>query len=334
MSKILFIQTSFLGDVILSTALVEKWYQYYLQDSIDVLVRKGNEEVFEGNPKIRSVLIWNKKQNKYSGLGTLVKTIRNNKYDKVINLQRFASTGILTAFSGAKEKIGYDKNPLSLFYTRKHAHKISATEAMHETHRNQQLIRDYTDALPARPKIYFDGANENKIHSLIAKPYIVIAPASVWFTKQYPKEKWISFLSEIKNEMDVAFIGSKADQKLCAMIIAEAGLKNHKLKMKNLCGELSIRDSAALMSGAVMNYVNDSAPLHIASSVNAPVTAIFCSTVPEFGFGPLSDKRFIIQTLLNLSCRPCGLHGHKSCPQKHFRCAYTIEDAQLREVLN
>lgn len=74
-----------------------------------------------------------------------------------------------------------------------------------------------------------------------------------------------------------------------------------------------------------MNYVNDSAPMHLCSAVNAPVTAIYCSTIPEFGFGPLSDNSHILQTKEKLSCRPCGLHGFKSCPEKHFKCAWGIE---------
>ncbi|HPT10302.1 MAG TPA: glycosyltransferase family 9 protein, partial [Bacteroidales bacterium] len=68
----------------------------------------------------------------------------------------------------------------------------------------------------------------------------------------------------------------------------------------------------------------DSAPMHLASAVNAPVSVVFCSTVPEFGFGPLSDRSFLIQTEENLDCRPCGLHGYNACPKKHFRCATGI----------
>ena len=74
-----------------------------------------------------------------------------------------------------------------------------------------------------------------------------------------------------------------------------------------------------------MNYVNDSGPLHMASAVNAPVTAFFCSTIPKFGFGPLSENSTIIQTTEELSCRPCGLHGLKNCPKKHFKCGLGIE---------
>jgi heptosyltransferase-2 len=59
--------------------------------------------------------------------------------------------------------------------------------------------------------------------------------------------------------------------------------------------------------------------------MNAPVTAFFCSTIPDFGFGPLSDDATILQTKENLSCRPCGLHGHKECPEGHFKCGFGIE---------
>jgi heptosyltransferase-2 len=83
------------------------------------------------------------------------------------------------------------------------------------------------------------------------------------------------------------------------------------------------------MKEAVMNFTNDSAPLHLASAVNAPVTVIYCSTIPGFGFGPLSGDSTIIETREKLDCRPCGLHGLKACPEKHFRCATTIDTREL-----
>ena len=97
----------------------------------------------------------------------------------------------------------------------------------------------------------------------------------------------------------------------------------------NLAGKLSFLESAALMRDAAMNYVNDSAAQHIASSVNAKITAIFCSTIPDFGFGPLSDDSVIIEAQEKLDCKPCGLHGHKTCPKGHFKCALNIDTKEL-----
>jgi heptosyltransferase-2 len=60
--------------------------------------------------------------------------------------------------------------------------------------------------------------------------------------------------------------------------------------------------------------------MHLASAMNAPVTAFYCSTLPSFGFGPVSDDSKIAEIDFQLNCRPCGLHGHKACPQGHFKC--------------
>jgi heptosyltransferase-2 len=67
--------------------------------------------------------------------------------------------------------------------------------------------------------------------------------------------------------------------------------------------------------------------------MNAPVTAIYCSTLPAFGFGPLSDKHYLVETPEVLPCRPCGLHGKIACPEKHFRCATSITTRQLLDTL-
>src|SRR6476661_8749391 len=117
--KFLIIQTAFIGDVVLATALVENIHAAFPDASIDFLVRLGNESLLEAHPYIRRVLIWNKKEKKLPNLFKMLRVIRKEKYDKVINVQRYAATGFLNAFSGAKDKIGFDKNPLSFLFSRK-----------------------------------------------------------------------------------------------------------------------------------------------------------------------------------------------------------------------
>ena len=87
-------------------------------------------------------------------------------------------------------------------------------------------------------------------------------------------------------------MGGKEDETLCEQI-KETSTNN---KIEILAGKLNFLSSVALMKNAAMNYTNDSAPLHFASAVDAPVTAIFCSTIPAFGFYPLSSKSFIVET--------------------------------------
>ena len=332
MQKFLVIQTAFIGDVVLATALIEKLHAYYPEARIDFLVRKGNEGLLTGHPYLDEVLIWDKKQNKLKNLFQLTRHIRKQRYDILINVQRFAATGLLTVFSGAAMTIGFDKNPLSRFFTKRIPHIVSGPgmSSLHEIDRNQQLIAAFTDEHPARPRLYPTTVDQEKVASFKATPYITISPASVWFTKQYPKEKWAGLINKLPAHYTVYLLGAPSDKDLCHYIRTSV---TNKISVTDLSGQLSFLQSTALMKDAVMNYVNDSAPMHFASAVNAPVTAVYCSTIPSFGFGPLSDIKYIVEIKEPLDCRPCGLHGYKACPRGHFHCAWHITDEQLLATL-
>jgi len=341
--KFLIIQTAFIGDVVLATNIIEKLHENFPNAQIDFLLRKGNEGLLENHPFLHKVLIWNKKENKNKNLFKLINIIRKKKYDKVINVQRFFSTGLIIALSNAREKIGFDKNPLSFLFNVKVKHVVGTKDnPVHEVERNLSLIKHFTDRKPARLKLYPSQSDYDKVKAIVNSEwlmvndettnlkYICVAPSSVWFTKQYPKEKWTEFLKEVSTTIKIFFLGANSDKNLCDEIIA--AIPNHATK--NLCGELSFLQSAALMQYAIMNYTNDSAPMHIASAMNAPVTSVFCSTVTWFGYTPLSDKSFVVEKLELLYCRPCTLHGRKFCPEKHFKCALDINKNQLLATLN
>ena len=325
LKKILIIQTAFIGDVVLATPLIEKLSIFFPDAQIDFLLRKGNEQLLIGHPHIHEILIWDKKKNKQKNLFHLLKRIRKIRYDKIINLQRFFATGLLTAFSGAEETIGFDKNPMSFLFTKKITHRVGGDQAVHETERNLELIRDFTDGSVYKPKLYPTSTDFQTVDALNTGKMITVSPASVWFTKQFPASQWISFIKNIPAGVDIYLLGGPGDTALCETI-REACIG----KLVNvLAGKLSFLQSAALMSRAKMNYVNDSAPMHFASAMNAPVAVVYCSTVPEFGFGPLSDIRHVIEVEEKLYCRPCGLHGFAKCPEGHFRCAMDISTAQV-----
>jgi len=323
LNKILIIQTASIGDVILATPVVEKLHLFFPEAAIDLLVKKGNESLFDGHPFLHEVIVWDKSKKKIANLHALLHRIRKTKYDLVVNVQRFASTGLITAFSGAKMTIGFDKNPFSLFFTKRVRHLIGT--GIHEVERNLELIREITDDRMVGPQLYpqsdylspypspqGEGGKRGGVYT--------ISPASLWFTKQYPKEKWVELIGRMPADAKIFLLGSGSDIPLCEEIIREAGHPG----LISLAGKLSFLESAALMKRARMNFTNDSSPMHLASAVDAPVTVIYCSTIPGFGFGPLSSDSCIAEVDKPLYCRPCGLHGRKECPEKHFRCALDI----------
>lgn len=323
MVKFLIIQTAFIGDVILATPIVEKLHKFYPDAQIDFLLRKGNENLLKNHPYVSNILIWNKKENKNENLFKIIKLVRAKKYDHIVNLQRFASTGIITAFSGAKIKVGFHKNPFSFLFTRRIKHEIG--NGKHEIERNIELISEITDNSVFKPKLYPSDEDFQIVSQYKMQPYICLAPTSVWFTKQFPENKWIDLINKTESKYHIYLIGGSDDKIACENIISECNISN----ISNLCGKLTFLQTSALIANATMNFVNDSAPMHLASAMNAPTTAIFCSTIPDFGFGPLSDHSKIVETEEKLDCRPCGLHGYKKCPEDHFKCATTIKTTQL-----
>jgi heptosyltransferase-2 len=318
MQKILIIQTAFIGDVILATPLIGNLKTQFPDAKIDFLVKNGNQALLKNDQNLSEILVFDKKK-KVASLLELLKKIRANKYDLVINLHRFASSGILTFLSGAKQKLGFKKNPFSFAYTQSFPHEIG--NGKHEVDRNLELIKHLTSNLNRQPKLYPSLEDFEAIKTYQIENYYCLAPASVWFTKQAPKEIWLKLIAKLSAENSTIFLlGGPDDKELCEEIRA----KTNAEKVINLAGKLSLMQSAALMKNAKRNFVNDSGPLHLASAMNAPVSAFFCSTTPLFGFGPLSDDSEIIE-VENLSCRPCGLHGHKECPKGNFRCGNELK---------
>ena len=184
MPKILVIQTAFIGDVILATSLLETLKASYPASTIDILVRKGNEVLFDSHPFIHEVRTFDKQRRKYRDLFKLIRNIRAATYDWVINLQRHFTTGLITFLSGAACKIGFDKNPLSSLYTYQIKHEI---DGRHEIDRNYDLIKAFTTVKVRKPKLYPYAL---EFEYLSTKPYICIVPTSVWYTKQWPWTEW------------------------------------------------------------------------------------------------------------------------------------------------
>ncbi len=314
----------------LVTSILEKLHAFHPDARIELVVRKGNDDLFAEHPFLHKLHVWDKRKGKTKALFRLIKELRKTRYDHIINAQRFFSTGLMTVLARSRETVGYDKNPLSFLFTRRVKHVIGDPaaplgEAPHEVDRLNALIEHLTDSTRPLPKLYPTAAAIQQAEQVMQDRledfgrYVCIAPASVWYTKQWPREKWVELIVRLPEDMQVFLIGAPGDLDLCSAIIGAAG------RGELLTGDLSLLGSAALMRGAAMNYVNDSGPLHIASAMNAPVTAVFCSTVPAFGFGPLRANGRVVETNEKLGCRPCGLHGYKACPQGHFKCALGIE---------
>jgi len=201
---------------------------------------------------------------------------------------------------------------------------------LHETSRNHALLASLTTAPVEKPALYPSAANFAAVQKWQGAPYICMSPGSVWETKKMPAKNWIDLINAVPTNYTIYLMGAPNETALCAEILSGSSRGG----VVNIAGELNLLEAAALIKGARLNYVNDSAPMHLASATNAPVAAIYCSTIPAFGYGPLSDTQFVVETLEHLPCKPCGLHGKKACTLGHFYCGHTITTAQLLAPLS
>lgn len=327
--KVLFVQPAFIGDVILFTGLLETWHAAYPMAAVDVWVRRGNESLFDGHPFVREVRVWDKSRDRYLRLWREIRAVRNARYDAVITPHRHGSSGWLTALSGAPIRSGFSSNPMSFRFTHRVPHVLDG--GGHEVERNHALVAPWCGDRRG-PRLY---PKADEPIPTAWKGGVVLAPASQWFTKQWPPEKWVGLinaLAAVAPEVPVILMGGPADEPLLHSLI-QRGRRHPRLYRTPAGAPLTFAAAAVAVARCVVS--NDSAPLHLASALGRKAVALYCSTVPSFGFGPLTPGSVVIETEEALPCRPCGAHGHKKCPEGHFLCAQSIEVARVRDaVLN
>jgi heptosyltransferase-2 len=317
-SKVLIIQTAFLGDAVLVTSLLEKIRIESPETAIHLLVRKGNESIFQAytHPCLERVWTYDKSNKRASWLD-LHTNLKQEYFDKVFVVQRFFGMGLLSLMIGAKQVFGFVKNPLSWFFTKAYPHPFG--NGIHEVERNTALLSDWLGE-----KVFKPFLNPVKMPTP-AKNYICISPGSVWETKRLPIQKWIEFIHLLPRNQAVVLMGSPNEKHLSDEIEqACAGWPIY-----NETGKHALLDSTSIFAQSKGNFVNDSGPMHLSSAVNVPTVALFCSTIPDFGFGPLADQSQIIEVSEKLDCRPCGDHGKKNCPLGHYACGNHISTQKM-----
>jgi heptosyltransferase-2 len=157
------------------------------------------------------------------------------------------------------------------------------------------------------------------------QPFMVLCPGARHFTKRWPKELWITLGELLRSRGKQVVVIGDASESVLVQSVAR-GIP----KAIAIVGE-SIQHIAALLQKAECAITNDSGIMHLAAGVGTPLTAIFGSTVPEFGFSPFTDHARVIEQ--KLPCRPCTAFGRADCPKQHFRCMLnTTPDAVLERI--
>ena len=327
--NILIIHTAFIGDIVLSTALISKVKEKYPDSDVYYLTTPLGKEILKNNPKIKEIIVYDKR-GKDKGFGafiSFVRKIRKLKIDVCLTPHRYLRSSILSLLSGASIRVGYDIASLSFVYNK----KIKYDKTKHEV----EKLLSFVDDSPKRFELemYPSEKDKIKIDTILKnffqnKKIILIAPGSKWFTKRWPEEYFKTLIQNLvkRNDLLIVITGGKEEKEI------ELNLDS---KVLDLRGEISLLELAELTKRAILVVSNDSAPIHITSAFpNTRIVGIFGPTVKEFGFFPWSENSKVFE-INDLYCRPCAIHGGNFCPEKHFRCMREITpDLIENEIYN
>lgn len=330
--KILVIQTAFIGDAILTLPMIQFLSKKFDNCSVDVLAIPSTAELFSSSPFVNKVFVIDKKKEHKSfwSVIRIAKLISAGNYTKIYSPHRSFRTALIVLFSKVKETIGFSNSNFKQAYK----NIIEYRYDFHEVRRNLELAGNSTSDIDWKilPIITPTDEVRKKVDEILSiekiKNFVAIAPGSIWATKRYPEEyfkKLIAYLISINQT--VLLLGSKSDFEMCNLI------SNNNDNVVNLAGELSLIESIELLKKAKLLICNDSAPTHLGMCADIPVITIYCSTVPEFGFYPYNNKSQFIG-INNLSCKPCGIHGHSGCPLGHFNCGFNLHPENILPIIN
>lgn len=323
--RIVLYQTAFLGDLILTTPLIESIKSLFPYSYLTVISKPFGKDVLKNNPSVDNLILFDKeKQSTF----WLIKQLYR-KYDVAVSPHRSHRASYILFLSKIPRRIGFDKSGFSFLYTDRISHRF---DGIHEIDRNLSMLKvfpEYDESkLKRYPVLYLDSEEDGcyKKFYLEEKRYVVISPGSKWPTKRWTAKGFFEVASELSEHFKVVFIGSNEDRDFMDEILSYGDL-NHI----DLIGKTNLRESFSIIKHAKLLISNDSSPVHMAVAFGTPVIDIYGPTVREFGFYPYRNG--VVVEMEGLSCRPCGLHGHKKCPLGTHECMERIDpDRVLKEV--
>lgn len=334
----LVIQTSFLGDVVLTTPLLAELAS---RGPVDVVVTPGAAPLLANHPAVRDVLAFDKRgrDSGITGLWRFARALRTRAdgtprgTTAAYMAQGSLRSAALAYFAGIGERVGFATSAGRMLYTRRARYRADR----HHAERLWRLAAGDDAADPApdviRPHLWPGDAERAAVSALLkdvprdGAPLFALAPGSVWGTKRWPHFAALS--ARLAPLYRLVVVGSAADAPLAAEIARAAGAE----RVVDATGKLTLLASAELLSRCAGLVSNDSAPQHLASAAGTPTLTIFGPTVPAFGFGPLAPRHATVGNE-SLDCRPCDPHGPNVCPLKHWKCMKELEVEQLSRALN
>ena len=294
--KILIIHTAFIGDIVLSTPLIQKLKDLYPKSKIDYLTLPTNQSVLYNNPNLNEIILYDKKgkDKGIKGFLKVLKILKQKKYDYAVIPHRFIKSILLAKLAKIPDIVGFDVATGSSLLDK----KVHYDMKKHEVERLLNLVGYKGKKIPVR--IYPAKENFVKIEKMLTisgytgkkeQKLILVAPGSQRPEKMWPIEKYREVIQKLKKNENyfIGITGSKSEKELPLNFEKDKNVIDFR-------GEISLVEFGALISKADVVVGNDSSPIHIASGFEKPfVIGIFGPGKRSLGFFPWTEKSNVIE---------------------------------------
>jgi ADP-heptose:LPS heptosyltransferase len=276
--KVLIVKPSSLGDVVHGLRVIAFVKRKLPSMEIHWVIKKGLEGIIEASGVVEKYFFFYRGEgfSKFLELGL---SLREESYDIVLDMQGLLRSAFLARFANGKICLGRsDGREFSTFFykttnspIKNNPHAIDRMCSFLDIFKLQsdgKLFLPFKDSMLSKlPKEVFYSSRKK----------VLLFPESRRQEKCWPYFENLSALLINERVGDVIISGTKKDYKFKGTL--------------DLRGEVNLRSLPALISSVTLVVANDSAPLHIASSMGIPVLGIFGPTDPDsYGPYPLGVK--------------------------------------------
>ncbi len=313
--KVLIIRFSSIGDIVLTTAAIRCLKQQIPGAEVHLLTKEKMKAVTIANPYIDKFHYYT------NDLNAIVKELRKEDYDYIIDLHKNIRTYLLQVRLFTTKGLWYSYHKLSLQKFLLTKLKINLMPKRHISLRcidAMELLGVVDDGngldyfIPT--SVYIKDSDLPSGHLF---GYVAIVIGATHNTKKLPVYKLQEICSKINYPM--ILIGGKEDA-----VQGEEIASINQQKIFNACGKFSLNESADLVRRANLVISHDTGLQYIACAFQKPVLAIWGGTSPKLQVEPFYGtanialhKNFIVP---GLPCQPCSNYGTKKCPRGHFKC--------------
>ena len=332
--RILVNQTSYLGDVILTTPLLAEIRRCFPEAELDLLCTPRATSLVDNNPDLDHIVADDKRGEGrgLKGVWRKVMELRRRRYTLALSPHKSLRSALLLFLARIPCRIGFRQSAGWFLYH----HRVNRDTRLHDVDRNLSLLQAFgMDPSRSQKKLRIEVDSHTResveriwnalgIEQQDGGLIFGLNPGSVWPTKRWSVEGYANLMVQLKKKYrcEVVLFGGPEDREIADRIQELSGHVGF-----DLVGRTSLRELPCAVERCDVFITNDSAPMHIAVARGIPVVALFCATTPSLGFYPYASRATVVQK--ELSCRPCTSHGGRRCPLGTADCIHLVKSEDV-----